>query len=79
MKGLNMTFKKQKFEVNIEPEIVQMIDTWAVMTGTDRRQIVNIALLQFFGKGTPAVSAATALENLDFSALESFIKSDAQG
>lgn len=71
--------KKNVIKVTLQPDIIQIMDYYALATGTDRSQIVNIAILQFFGKGSPDASASKVFENIDFSALETFVKDYAEG
>lgn len=69
--------KKNEITVKLEPDVIQMLDSWVMLAGVDRKQIVNLAILQFLRApqvGTPETSESLSLDKLDFSALESFIK-----
>lgn len=70
-----MGIRKNEIKINLDKDILQMVDYYSMATGTDRAQVCKIAILDYFMKGTPAASANEIFEQLDFSTLESFIKS----
>lgn len=67
--------RKNEVRIHLDKDVLQMVDYYCMATGTDRAQVCKIAILDFFMKGTPDASASSIIDQLDFSSLESFIKS----